>query len=82
MCQFCGCGDYSELDEDLREMAEYDVDMAYLEQLNRDDQAERDQRAQAAEDEWNDTDRHGPYHDWGEQARIHEHIERYDQDYD
>jgi hypothetical protein len=62
MCQFCGCGDDSDLDEDPREMAEYDVDMAYLEQANRDDQAERDRRTQAEEAEWEDNERHGPYH--------------------
>jgi hypothetical protein len=75
MCQFCGCGDYFDLDEDLLEMAEYDVDMAYAEQDERNAQAER--HRQAAE-ELNDDDRHAPYHDWGDQARIHEHIERYD----
>jgi hypothetical protein len=41
MCHFCGCSDCSDQNEDLPEIAEYGVKLAYLEQANRDNQAEQ-----------------------------------------
>jgi hypothetical protein len=79
MCQFCGCDDYFDLDEDLHELAEYDVHMAYNEQADRDEAELRAMREEA-----NDHEDHSnaPYRDWGEQARVHEHIEHYNHDND
>lgn len=79
MCQFCGCGDYYDLDSDLHEMAEYDVDGAYAEQAYRDEQAERERREEA---EWNADDSSSRNQYWNDQASIHEHIERYDENND
>lgn len=73
MCQFCGCGDYVDLDEDLREMAQDDVDAAYAEQAYRDEEAERDRRTEEDADE---EEQHVRHQDWGDQARIHEQIQR------
>lgn len=61
MCQFCGCGDYFDLDEDLREMAEADVDAAYAEQAYRDTEVERERQAEA--DALEDDDSHFRHHD-------------------
>lgn len=73
MCQYCGCGDYFDLDVDLHEMAEYDIDAAYAEQSYRDAEAERNRRA---EEEAEEEEQHFRYQDWDDQARIHEQIER------
>jgi hypothetical protein len=78
MCQFCGCGDYFDLDEDLREMAQDDVDAAYAEQAYRDAESERERQAEEAA--LDDDDSHFRHHDWLDQARIHEQIERDNQD--
>ena len=65
------CGDYFDLDEDLREMAHDDVDAAYAEQTYRDEEAECDRRA---EEEAYDDDSHMRHLEWGDQARIHKQI--------
>lgn len=72
MCQYCGSGDYVDLDEDLREMAQDDASSAYAEQAYRDAERERQAKEVAVDDD----DSRTRSYNWTDQAHIHEQIGR------